>query len=334
MADIFELFKRIASGRSEPTGSPTHIVVGLGNPGDKYARTRHNAGFLAMDYIAEKYSLGKFRTRFKATVAEGVVDGRRVLFMKPQTYMNNSGEAVREAADFYKIAPERVVVISDDVNLAPGVVRIRESGSDGGQKGLASIILHMNSDKIPRMRVGVGAKPRPDYELADWVLGEIPAGDREAMFDAFARVAEALPLVLDGKFAEAASRYNGKPKSADNTAEAKPKTDGNTGDSDAKTACEERKTKDNAEQTSLPPGGRRHGEAVTEGECGTSDNSSLNVGNKTSDFPLAPSVACGDSSLPEGASTSADGSADDAKTKPKSADGGAKSGEDTDGGGE
>ena len=215
MADIFELFKKIASGRKEPVGSPTHIVAGLGNPGEKYSRTRHNAGFLAMDFIAEKYQLGKFRPRFKAAVAEGVVDGKRVLFMKPQTYMNNSGEALREAADYYKIPPEHIVVISDDVNLAPGVVRIRDSGSDGGQKGLASVITHMNTDKIPRMRIGVGAKPRPDYEMADWVLGEIPAGDREAMFDAFCRVADALPLVLDGQFAEAASRYNGKPKSAE-----------------------------------------------------------------------------------------------------------------------
>ena len=222
MADIFELFKKIAAGRSEPTGAVTHLVVGLGNPGDKYARTRHNTGFLAMDFIAEKYSLGKFRSRFKATVAEGAVGEKRVLFMKPQTYMNNSGEAVREAADFYKIAPEHVVVISDDVNLAPGVVRIRESGSDGGQKGLASIIVHMGTDAIPRIRVGVGMKPRPDYELADWVLGEIPAADREAMFDAFGRVADALPLVLDGKFAEAASRYNGKPKTAEPEDEPKP----------------------------------------------------------------------------------------------------------------
>ena len=215
MADIFELFKKIASGRSEPAGAVTHIVVGLGNPGDKYARTRHNAGFLAMDYIAEKYGLPKFRSRFKALVADGVIDTRRVLFMKPQTFMNNSGEAVREAADFYKIPPENIVVISDDVNLAPGFLRIRESGSDGGQKGLASIIEHMNSDKIPRMRIGVGAKPRPDYELADWVLGEIPQSDREAMFDALGRVADALPLVLAGKFADAASRYNGRPKTAD-----------------------------------------------------------------------------------------------------------------------
>ena len=214
MADIFELFKKIASGRTEPSGKPTHIVVGLGNPGEKYARTRHNAGFLAMNFIAEKYALPKFRLRFKATVAEGSVGEHRVLFMKPETFMNNSGEAVREAADFYKIAPENIVVISDDVNLAPGFVRIRAGGSDGGQRGLRSIIEHLGTDAIPRMRVGVGQKPAADYELADWVLGEIPKADREAMFDAFGRIADALPLVLDKKIDEAASRFNGRPRTA------------------------------------------------------------------------------------------------------------------------
>lgn len=219
MADIFELFKKIASGRNEAHGKPTAIVAGLGNPGEKYARTRHNAGFLAMDYIAEKYDLGKFRVRFKATVAEGTVGTRRVLFMKPQTFMNHSGEAVREAADFYKIAPENIIVISDDINLAPGVIRIRESGSDGGQRGLRSIIEHMGTETIGRIRIGVGAKPRPDYDLADWVLGEIPKADQEAMFDAFARAADALPLVLEGKYDEAAARYNGKPRAATPPAE-------------------------------------------------------------------------------------------------------------------
>ena len=216
MADIFELFKKISSGRRETPGAVTAIVVGLGNPGEKYSRTRHNAGFLAMDFIAEKYALGKFRLRFKASVAEGELAGRRVLFMKPETFMNASGEAVRAAADYYKIAPEHIVVISDDVNLAPGVVRIRPGGSDGGQRGLRSIIEHMGTDAIGRIRVGVGEKPSPDYELADWVLGEIPKADREAMFDAFGRVADALPLVVDGKWDEAASRFNGKPKAAKN----------------------------------------------------------------------------------------------------------------------
>lgn len=211
MADIFELFKKISHSSPQPS-KLTHIVVGLGNPGEKYSRTRHNAGFLAMDFIAQKYSLPKFGPRFKATVADGNIGDHRVLFMKPETFMNLSGEAVREAADFYKIPPENIVVISDDVNLAPGTLRIRESGSAGGQKGLLSIIEHMGSDMIPRIRIGVGAKPSPDYDLGNWVLGEIPKSDQEAMFDAFGRTADALPLILSGKCADAMARYNGKPR--------------------------------------------------------------------------------------------------------------------------
>lgn len=159
MADIFELFKQISSsGNNVPRSPVTHIVVGLGNPGEKYARTRHNAGFIAMDYLCEKYSLPKFRLKFKSVCAEETVSDHRVLFMKPETYMNNSGEAVKEAASFYKISPENIIVISDDINLEPGALRIRESGSDGGQKGLRSIIEHMGTDRIPRIRIGVGLK--------------------------------------------------------------------------------------------------------------------------------------------------------------------------------
>ena len=209
MADIFELFKKISSGGKAPS-KLTHIVAGLGNPGEKYSCTRHNAGFLAMDVIAREYSLPSFRSRFKSMCVEGSVGTHRVLFMKPETFMNNSGEAVREAADFYKIAPENIVVISDDINLAPGAIRIREGGSAGGQTGLLSIIEHMGSDAIPRIRIGVGAKPSPEYDLADWVLGEIPKSDREAMLDAFGRAAKALPMILDGKCADAMARYNGK----------------------------------------------------------------------------------------------------------------------------
>lgn len=209
MADIFELFKKISSGNSSPA-KLTHIIVGLGNPGEKYSRTRHNAGFLAMDFIAQKYGLPKFSQRFKAAVADGSIGPHRALFMKPETFMNNSGEAVREAADFYKIPPQNIVVISDDVNLAPGTVRIRESGSAGGQKGLLSVIEQIGSDLFPRIRIGVGAKPRPDYDLADWVLGEIPGSDWPAMTDAFGRAAEALPLILEGRCADAMAKYNGK----------------------------------------------------------------------------------------------------------------------------
>ncbi len=216
MADIFELFKKISSGGSAPS-KLTHIVAGLGNPGEKYSRTRHNAGFLAMDIIAREYSLPAFRPRFKAMCAEGNVGTHRVLFMKPETFMNNSGEALREAADFYKITPENIVVISDDINLAPGAIRIREGGSSGGQKGLNSIIEHMGSDAFPRIRIGVGAKPSPEYDLADWVLGEIPKSDREAMLNAFERAAQALLLILDGKCADAMARYNGKARVVKNS---------------------------------------------------------------------------------------------------------------------
>ena len=211
MADIFELFKMIAKQSDDPLRTPvTHLVVGLGNPGKKYARTRHNAGYMAMDFIAEKYSLPEFRSKFHSSCAESTLAGHRVLFMKPETFMNASGEAVREAAAFYKIPPENIRVISDDINLEPGALRIRQSGSDGGQKGLRSIIEHMGTDKFPRLRVGVGAKPSPDYDLADWVLGEIPKAHQEALFDAFSRVADALPLVLDGRITDAINKYNGK----------------------------------------------------------------------------------------------------------------------------
>ena len=216
MADIFELFKLIAKPEDNAPHTPvTHLVVGLGNPGKKYARTRHNAGYMGMDFIAEKYSLPEFRSRFRSSCAEATVAGHRVLFMKPETYMNASGEAVREAASFYKIPAENIIVISDDINLEPGALRIRQSGSDGGQKGLRSIIEQMGTDKFPRLRVGVGAKPSPDYDLCDWVLGEIPKADQEAVFDAFSRVADAIPLILDGRINDAIGKYNGKCRKSD-----------------------------------------------------------------------------------------------------------------------
>lgn len=214
MADIFELFKKISSGGEGAHTPVTHIVAGLGNPGEKYSRTRHNAGYLAIDYLAQSLNLGKFRARFKSGCAEWSTGGHRVLFMKPETYMNNSGEALAEAASFYKIPPENIIVISDDVNLAPGTLRIRESGSAGGQNGLKSVIEHLGTENFPRIRIGVGQKPHPEYSLTDWVLGEIPKEDYEAIFESFSRIEGALPLILDGHTADAMARYNGKPKSA------------------------------------------------------------------------------------------------------------------------
>ena len=168
MTDILDLFKKISSSSSSTQGAPEFLVAGLGNPGKEYAFTRHNAGFLAMDYLTEKRNLGDLRnSRFKSLVLQAEIEGHKVLLMKPQTYMNASGEAVREAADFYKIPPEKILVISDDVAQEPGRMRIRRSGSDGGQKGLRSIIEHLGTDAFPRIRIGVGAKPRPDYPMAD-----------------------------------------------------------------------------------------------------------------------------------------------------------------------
>ncbi len=215
MADIFELFKKIAPKTDTEAGAPEYLVVGLGNPGKEYAFTRHNAGFLAMDFFAEKHGVELKQLKFKALTAPLTVNGHRVLLMKPQTYMNASGEAVREAADFYKIPPERIVVISDDVAQEPGRMRIRRSGSDGGQKGLRSIIEHLGSDAFPRIRIGVGAKPRPDYEMADWVLGKIPEEDQKKLFAVFGCAAEAVPLLLDGRVDDAMSKFNGVKFDAD-----------------------------------------------------------------------------------------------------------------------
>ena len=209
MADIFEILKRISSEKKPSQGAPEFLVVGLGNPGAAYHQTRHNAGFLAMDVLAEKHGVELKQLKFKAMTAQADLGGRRVLLMKPQTYMNNSGESVREAADFYKIPPERIIVLSDDTAQEPGRMRIRRSGSDGGQKGLRSIIERLGSDAFPRIRIGVGQKPRPDYDMADWVLGKIPPEEREKIFSVLTCATEAVPMLIEGRIDDAMSRYNG-----------------------------------------------------------------------------------------------------------------------------
>ena len=208
MADIFDLFKKIEKPRETSSSPVTHLVVGLGNPGDKYLYTRHNAGFLTLDYAAEKLGVRIDRSRFKALCGEAVIGGKRVLLMKPQTFMNNSGEAVVEAMNFYKLPIENVTVICDDINLDPGKLRIRKKGSDGGQRGLRSIITLTGSDEFSRIRMGVGAKPHPDYDLADWVLGDIPKDQRETFFEAMGRAYESLPLILNGETDKAMSKFN------------------------------------------------------------------------------------------------------------------------------
>ena len=209
MADIFELFKRISSEESAKREPVSHLVVGLGNPGDKYFTTRHNAGFLTMDYIAQKYSAKIDRVKFKALCGEATIAGKRVLLMKPQTFMNNSGEAVGEAASFYKIASENIIVICDDVNLDVARLRVRRKGSDGGQNGMKSIINHLGSDAFPRIKIGVGQKPHPDYDLAAWVLSEFSEEDKKKLFDSFSVVCNGVEKILAGDVDGAMQVCNG-----------------------------------------------------------------------------------------------------------------------------
>lgn len=210
MGNIFDLFNLIEK-KKEPVGEVlpvSALVVGLGNPGKEYQKNRHNAGFLAVELLAQRWGAEITRSKFKSLYADVTRNGRRFLIMKPQTFMNNSGEAVREAADFYKLSPENIIVISDDVSLDVGKQRVRRKGSDGGQKGLKSIIYHLNSDAFPRVKIGVGQKPHPDYNLADWVLGDVPKELWSTFEESLERAGEAVELILNGEIDRAMNLYN------------------------------------------------------------------------------------------------------------------------------
>ena len=210
MSDIFDLFKKISKEKNEPQSPITHLIVGLGNPGKQYHHTRHNAGFLMMDYLSQRCGVNVDRVKFKALVGEATIGGKRVLLMKPQTFMNASGEAVQEAASFYKIPIQNVLVFSDDTSLDVGRVRVRRKGSDGGQRGLRSIIRIMDTEDFPRIRFGVGAKPHPDYDLADWVLSEFNKAEQEQLFASFEKAYDGMLRVLDGDVDGAMQVCNGK----------------------------------------------------------------------------------------------------------------------------
>lgn len=203
MSNIFDLFKKISSEPASPTGAVEYIVVGLGNPGREYEKTRHNAGFMAIEYISGRCGARIDRAKFSALVGECDIDGHRVLLMKPQTYMNSSGEAVSAAAKFYKIPPEKIIVISDDVSLDVGRVRVRRKGSHGGQKGLKSIQECLGTEDYQRIKVGVGAKPHPDYDMAAWVLSTFSAEDIKAVSDNYPRIYDGLCKMLADNTEEA-----------------------------------------------------------------------------------------------------------------------------------
>ena len=210
MANIFDLFKQISSGSDSAPSAVEYIVVGLGNPGIQYARTRHNAGFMAIDALAKKYKTEVNRSKFKALVGEAEINGKRVLLMKPQTFMNLSGEAVGEAARFYKLDADRVIVLSDDISLDVGRLRVRRKGSDGGHNGLKSIRAHLGADTYPRIKIGVGQKPCADYDLADWVLSAFSAEELKTLRESRETVAKGVEKILLGDIDGAMQICNGK----------------------------------------------------------------------------------------------------------------------------
>ncbi len=186
-----------------------YLVVGLGNPGKQYENSRHNVGFRMLDALAERQGVKVTRAKFQALTGTGRIGGARVLLMKPTTYMNLSGDAIRAAADYYKLPPERIIVLFDDISLEPGHIRIRAEGSAGGHNGLKSIIAQLGSEKFPRVKVGVGAKPRPDYDLADWVLAAPSAADKKKIAERTDDVLDAVELLCKDQLSLAQSRFNG-----------------------------------------------------------------------------------------------------------------------------
>ncbi|MBE6677220.1 MAG: aminoacyl-tRNA hydrolase [Ruminococcaceae bacterium] len=197
--NVFSAFKK---------SSIDFAVVGLGNPGAKYDKTRHNVGFNAMDYIANKYSAQLKKLKFSALTEKCTVNGKSVLLIKPQTYMNNSGEAVGAAARFYKLSPSQIIVVCDDISLPCGTLRLRMKGSAGGHNGLKSINSHLGSEEYPRIKIGVGEKPSPDYDLADWVLGVPSDSDVKLIESRNPDILKTIELLVEGKTDAAMNECN------------------------------------------------------------------------------------------------------------------------------
>ena len=184
------------------------IIVGLGNPGREYEGTRHNVGFLVLEKLAAKENISILEKKHKAIIGKGVVAGAKCILAKPQTYMNLSGESVKLAGGFYKIPPERVLVISDDVALPLGKLRIRAGGSAGGHNGLKNIIAHLGTDQFPRIRVGVGAPAHPEHEMIDWVIGHFTSQEKKTVEEAVDRAVDAALCLMSQGVQEAQNKYN------------------------------------------------------------------------------------------------------------------------------
>lgn len=188
------------------------IIAGLGNPDRQYEGTRHNVGFEVIDRIAEKYNIAVDMKKHRAYIGKGIMEGQKVILAKPQTYMNLSGESVRSLADYYRIDPEKeLIVIYDDVSLDVGQLRIREKGSAGGHNGIKNIIAHLGTQVFPRIKVGVGEKPG-GYDLADYVLGHFSKAEKEQMEESYDRAVRAAELIVSGRTGEAMNEYNRRKK--------------------------------------------------------------------------------------------------------------------------
>lgn len=197
-----------SSSRKPAAGPVEFIIAGLGNPGREYENTRHNAGFMAIDRLAEKQGADVKRIRFKGVTGDCVLEGKRVLLLKPGTFMNLSGQSVREAMAFYKVPPEKTLILFDDINLPPGKLRVRRKGSDGGHNGMKNIIYLSGSDQFPRIKLGVGQKPNPEYNLADWVLSRFSQSDLKELDTALENACAAAGCIIRGDIDRAMNLYN------------------------------------------------------------------------------------------------------------------------------
>jgi len=187
-----------------------YIIAGLGNPEAKYDHTRHNIGFHAIDVLSKKYNINLNKLKFKAVFGDGIIGGEKVILVKPQTYMNLSGEAIREIASFYKVDVSDIIVIFDDISLETGRIRIREKGSAGGHNGIKSIIYQLNSDQFPRIKLGIGAPPHADFELVDYVLGKFTPDEIKVLEPVLLDTADAVECIIKNGIDSAMNKYNRK----------------------------------------------------------------------------------------------------------------------------
>ena len=195
-------------GKKDFGSSVDYIIAGLGNPGSQYDLTRHNAGFMAIDKIAEEYKVKVDRIKFKSLCNTFEMKGKKVLLMKPQTFMNLSGQSITEAMNFYKVPIENVIVICDDISLEPSKLRIRRKGSDGGHNGLKNIIYLSGKDTFPRIRIGVGQKPHPEYDLAAWVLSRFTPNEQKLMAEGIEKALRSCELMVQGNIDQAMNKFN------------------------------------------------------------------------------------------------------------------------------